>query len=136
MENPGANQGDSKTNPFENSSPFSDPEVSEVLAQTLDALDQAIFGAENPFSETAFKQGRQIKKAQVYPTKKWRPNPPTTPKPQRKLSISKSKEAQCHQVMVLMVPIPILWLWNRLCKPSEWQRNHMHNPCLKSAPRF
>ncbi|MEC8355187.1 MAG: hypothetical protein VXZ37_01085 [Verrucomicrobiota bacterium] len=53
MENPGANQGDSKTNPFENSSPFSDPEVSEVLAQTLDALDQAIFGAENPFSETA-----------------------------------------------------------------------------------
>lgn len=53
MENPGANQEDSKTDPFENSSPFSDPEVSEVLAQTLDALDQAIFGAENPFSETA-----------------------------------------------------------------------------------
>ena len=53
MENPGANQEDSKTDPFENSSPFSDPEVSEVLAQTLDSLDQAIFGAENPFSETA-----------------------------------------------------------------------------------
>jgi hypothetical protein len=53
MENPGANQEDSKTDPFENSSPFSDPEVSEVLAQALDALDQAIFGAENPFSETA-----------------------------------------------------------------------------------
>ena len=53
MENRGANQEDSKTDPFENSSPFSDPEVSEVLAQTLDALDQAIFGAENPFSENA-----------------------------------------------------------------------------------
>ena len=53
MENPVADQEDSKTDPFENSSPFSDPEVSEVLAQTLDALDQAIFGAENPFSETA-----------------------------------------------------------------------------------
>ena len=55
MENQGTNQDESKTDPFENSSPFSDPEVSEVLAQTLDALDQAIFGAENSFLETSLK---------------------------------------------------------------------------------
>ena len=38
---------------FDNSTPFSDPEVSEVLAQTLDTLDQAIFSTENPFNEPA-----------------------------------------------------------------------------------
>ena len=38
---------------FDNSTPFSDPEVSAVLAQTLDTLDQAIFSTENPFSEPA-----------------------------------------------------------------------------------
>jgi len=38
---------------FDSSTPFSDPEVSEVLAQTLDTLDQAIFSTENPFNEPA-----------------------------------------------------------------------------------
>ena len=38
---------------FDSSTPFSDPEVSEVLAQTLDTLDQAIFSTENPFTEAA-----------------------------------------------------------------------------------
>ena len=60
MENQGTNQDESKTDPFENSSPFSDPEVSEVLAQTLDALDQAIFGAENSFLETSLKLSRKL----------------------------------------------------------------------------
>jgi hypothetical protein len=38
---------------FDNSTTFSDPEVSEVLAQTLDTLDQALFSTENPFAESA-----------------------------------------------------------------------------------
>ena len=40
-------------NSFDNSTPFSDPEVSEVLAQTLDDLDEALFASENPFSDAA-----------------------------------------------------------------------------------
>jgi hypothetical protein len=38
---------------FDSSTPFSDQEVSQVLAQTLDTLDQAIFSTENPFNEPA-----------------------------------------------------------------------------------
>ena len=38
---------------FDNSTPFSDSEVSEVLAQTLDTLDQALFSTKNPFAESA-----------------------------------------------------------------------------------
>ena len=36
---------------FESNTPFSDPEVSQVLAQALDSLDQALFSEENPFSD-------------------------------------------------------------------------------------
>ena len=38
---------------FDNSTPFSDPEVSEILAQTLDTLDQELFSTENPFADPA-----------------------------------------------------------------------------------
>lgn len=37
---------------FETATNFSDPEVSEVLAQTLDALDEAIFASENSVSDS------------------------------------------------------------------------------------
>ena len=43
----------STENAFDNSTPFSDPEVSEVLAQTLDTLDQELFSTENPFADRA-----------------------------------------------------------------------------------
>ena len=39
------------TSSFESSTSFSDPEVSQVLAQALDSLDQALFSEENPFSD-------------------------------------------------------------------------------------
>ena len=42
---------DFSESPFSSSTPFSDPEVSEVLAQTLDSLDQAIFENTNPYAE-------------------------------------------------------------------------------------
>ena len=46
-----AEDTDSNDFPFSSSTPFANPEVSEVLAQTLDSLDQAIFENENPFTE-------------------------------------------------------------------------------------
>ena len=45
-----AEDTDSNDFPFSSSTPFANPEVSEVLAQTLDSLDQAIFENENPFT--------------------------------------------------------------------------------------
>jgi hypothetical protein len=60
---------------FDSSTPFSDPEVSKVLAQTLDTLDQAIFSTENPFNEPANSfptesppSGEPIQSASMEPT--------------------------------------------------------------------
>lgn len=47
-----AEDTDSTDFPFSSSTPFTNAEVSEVLAQTLDSLDQAIFENENPFTES------------------------------------------------------------------------------------
>jgi hypothetical protein len=48
---PSSEDSPSTTSLHESSTPFSDPEVSEVLAQALDSLDEAVFGAANPFAE-------------------------------------------------------------------------------------
>ena len=127
----------SKTDPFENSSPFSNPEVSEVLAQTLDALDQAIFGAENSFLETSLKPSLETRGSSGSSGEE-RADPISPP------NSKSSKEAIDDQKQggygaggnqsYSSYSNPLLL--NRLCKPSEWQRNPMHNPCPKSAPRF
>ncbi len=46
-----ADETDFSENAFSSVSPFSNPEVNEALAQTLDSLDKAIFGNDNPFTE-------------------------------------------------------------------------------------
>ena len=133
MENQGTNQDESKTDPFENSSPFSDPEVSEVLAQTLDALDQAIFGAENSFLETSLKPSLEtLGSSGSSGEERADPISPPKSKTQKKLSMTKSKE-----VMVPVGPVsfpPILWLLNRLASPPNGNGIPC-NPCPKS-PRF
>ena len=48
-----AEEPDFSENALSSVSPFSNPEVNEALAQTLDSLDKAIFGNDNPFTEPA-----------------------------------------------------------------------------------
>ena len=78
--NPTTEESGYSENPFQINTPFSDPEVSEVLAQTLDSLDQAIFENENPFSQTPEPTSEFENSGQV-PQSEQTPNEPSGGEP-------------------------------------------------------
>ena len=78
--NPTTEESGYSENPFQINTPFSDPEVSEVLAQTLDSLDQAIFENENPFSQTPEPTSEFENSGQV-PQSEQTPNVPSGGEP-------------------------------------------------------
>jgi len=78
--NPTTEESGYSENPFPINTPFSDPEVSEVLAQTLDSLDQAIFENENPFSQTS-EPTSEFENSEQVPQSEQTPNEPSGGEP-------------------------------------------------------
>jgi hypothetical protein len=106
---------------FDSSTPFSDQEVSQVLAQTLDTLDQAIFSTENPFNEPANSfpsesppSGEPLQSASMEPTT------PGNPKVLRLSQVSLGNPYQG------MDPDPVQVQWHQRLPQSKQSLKHFN----------